>query len=304
MSDDINQDQLTQAYELIEADKLDEALTILEPIVTQGEENADAWWLYAHAVTDVGEAHRALSRVLTLEPDYDEATELLNTLEDTYPDFASGIRPAAPTTLPGIPDDDDLVDLFDQAEQPWQRPAGQRPRSRRLLFGVLIILALVAVVSIGLILTSGTTPSPTQAPTEIAQVAPTSSVVAPTPTAEDFFATDIVDPLNALYPLLQAFAIADGGIVVTQTAMGKTLLVTTCATTGLGLGDLVAGILNTLSGQSGLIPEDVNAIGVQVVDCEQDNTLRIIGVGLEDALEFSNGNLDEKEFQRRWQPIG
>src|SRR5262245_41963233 len=73
--------QLQRAYELIEVDQLDEARAILEPIVTSEQNNADAWWLYAHSVYDPEEARRALQNVLRIDPDYPEASSLLIMLD-------------------------------------------------------------------------------------------------------------------------------------------------------------------------------------------------------------------------------
>src|SRR5690606_33000385 len=76
---------LAQAYELIESERLAEAEALLKPIVAAEPDNADAWWLYAHAVTDPGEARLALNNVLRIDPGYPGADDLLDSLEAEYP---------------------------------------------------------------------------------------------------------------------------------------------------------------------------------------------------------------------------
>jgi thioredoxin-like negative regulator of GroEL len=78
-----HQEALEQAYELIEADKLAEAEAILKPILGREPDNVDAWWLYAHAVTDPETARMALNQVLNLDNNYEGAQELLQQLDAT-----------------------------------------------------------------------------------------------------------------------------------------------------------------------------------------------------------------------------
>ena len=81
MSSSTTGDSLSKAYRLIEADELGAARAVLEPLVEAEPDNADAWWLYAHAVTDTFAARRALDQVVRLNPNYPGAAELLNQLE-------------------------------------------------------------------------------------------------------------------------------------------------------------------------------------------------------------------------------
>ena len=77
MSSDETQSALSRAYDLVEAGKYDEARAILEPILADNRDNADAWWIYAHAVTDPDEGRNALENVLRINPRYPDAAELL-----------------------------------------------------------------------------------------------------------------------------------------------------------------------------------------------------------------------------------
>jgi len=82
------QDKLKRAYNFIKHDQTDEAQAILRPILAQEPENVHAWWLLAHALTDPGEIREALTKVITLDPDYSnapKARELLAQLDEHYP---------------------------------------------------------------------------------------------------------------------------------------------------------------------------------------------------------------------------
>src|SRR5947207_1025537 len=77
--------QLEQAYDLIQQDKLDQAIALLKPITKKEPDNADAWWLMANAVSEPTDAHNALQNVLRLNPSNDQARELLQQLEQEFP---------------------------------------------------------------------------------------------------------------------------------------------------------------------------------------------------------------------------
>lgn len=163
-------DALTQAYELIEADKLPDAKAILKPILETDKDNADAWWLYAHVVTDSETARLALNNVLRLDNDYPEAAELLKTLEQQSPsDKVSdshkepSFLPSVPATVPDLPESgSDLgdFDLPDDLEGENSRP----PIYRRpvFLFAIIAILLIFAVIVVVLRPFAGPSPSPTQ----------------------------------------------------------------------------------------------------------------------------------------------
>ena len=84
MSDATNE-ALSRAYDLIEQGQLDEARSVLEPILAGDRNNLDAWWLYAHAVTNPEDAREALENVTRLDPNYGDAPELLSKLNERYP---------------------------------------------------------------------------------------------------------------------------------------------------------------------------------------------------------------------------
>ena len=101
---DAMRNQLEQAYNLIQNDRLDDAVGLLRPIVRADPNNPDAWWLLANAVSDPNDAFEALDNVLRLEPDHEQARELLNNLLQEYPELASRATrpPSTSTTSSGV----------------------------------------------------------------------------------------------------------------------------------------------------------------------------------------------------------
>ncbi|MBX3063789.1 MAG: tetratricopeptide repeat protein [Anaerolineae bacterium] len=88
---DAMRDQLERAYNLIQQEQLDDAVNLLRPIVARDPDNPDAWWLLANAVSEPHDAYNALTNVLRLEPNHDQARELLDNLLQEFPELgASG----------------------------------------------------------------------------------------------------------------------------------------------------------------------------------------------------------------------
>jgi len=101
--------QLERAYRLIQEERLDDALGILRPLLDSDPNNADAWWLYANAVSEPSQARQALETVMRLNPKHAEARELLDQLNQASPaadlgfgelnlsDPFAGLRPNEPS---------------------------------------------------------------------------------------------------------------------------------------------------------------------------------------------------------------
>lgn len=119
---------LQRAYELIEADSLEDARAILGEIVAADRNNADAWWLLTYAVDDPQEARNALSNVLRIDANYPGAQTLLATLDSSTPAKMAASSPGtgisrlptkAAATVSASEDDDfdfddeDALDLSD-----------------------------------------------------------------------------------------------------------------------------------------------------------------------------------------------
>ncbi len=67
---------LQNAHELIERGELEAAQELLVPLLESDADDAGVWWVYAHAVRDIGIGQAALRRVLELDPLYPGAREL------------------------------------------------------------------------------------------------------------------------------------------------------------------------------------------------------------------------------------
>ncbi|HEX2623489.1 MAG TPA: hypothetical protein VHL11_25180 [Phototrophicaceae bacterium] len=203
MSDVTNPD-LIRAYQLIEADDLEQARSVLDIYLENHRDNADAWWLYAHAVTDPMEAQNALRNVLRLAPNYPGAKVLLSESEQilTPARDTSGItrlasRPVATGDDPNRPpdfldrldddsfdldsnlldddddfdldDDDDFGDDFETDETP-----GRPGASRRLQFLMIAALIVVVLVALALVL-KNVIDKPKSTPTSVVNVATSTS---------------------------------------------------------------------------------------------------------------------------------
>lgn len=276
MSDATNQ-ALSEAYELIEADRVAEAESILKPILANEPNNVDAWWLYTYAVTDVETARMALNTIIHLDPDYPGAAELLQTLEEKYPAHTSAkseIRKLAsqPPSLPDLPEDEDMeptVNYLDDSEPILARdrqmktdvpiPKPARKPSRLPIFAGLVLLVILVIALLFLLLrrpgpsiTVTSTPAQQQAAvaTETTDQQQTSEAIVPTDEATQETAAATVEatvsPLEA-----QVTPISDTAANSVQGALADFSL----AEAGIGTLDtqlgktLVAGICTT-SGQA------------------------------------------------------
>jgi hypothetical protein len=316
MSDATNQ-ALSEAYERIEADRLAEAEAILKPILASEPDNADAWWLYTYAVTDVETARMALNTILHLDSNYPGASELLQALEEKYPAHTSAkseIRKLAPQppSLPDLPEDEDMepvVNYLDdnepifardrqkQYETPVPKPA-KRPSRFPILAGIGLLIVLIIAL---LLLTSrGRAPSPTATPTSAQQqaaITPTEEITVSPLEAE---VTPISDTAaNSVQGALTDFALAEAGIGTLDTQLGKTLVAGICTTSGQAMRDTLTGSMNALSAVADTIG-DTEAIGVRLVNCETDEVLRVIAVPITDAASFAAGQSDEGIYQSKW----
>ena len=182
MSDSTNA-ILQHAYELIENDELEQAQTILTPLLETDDDNPALWWVYSHALRDRAIGQLALDRVLELDPSFPGAGELkadVLEVESRDPDLVelelhtSG----GAQTASGI-DIDDWEDLQPVLETDSDSTGGRRG------FVILAVILLIVVSSAALVvsgtvdiseLLSGILPSPE--PAIIVVSAPTEAVAA------------------------------------------------------------------------------------------------------------------------------
>lgn len=68
---------LQQCHALIKAGDRSGASQLLKPYLSQNPRDADAWWLMAYTVTDVGTRIKCVERVIAINPEYPKAQETL-----------------------------------------------------------------------------------------------------------------------------------------------------------------------------------------------------------------------------------
>lgn len=322
-------DLLTQAYDLIEADRLDEAAAILKPILETEKDNPDVWWLYSHAVTDVETARLALNNVLRLDSSYPEAAELLQQLESRSPagmiadsgngepTFLPGIAPIPPKDLPGlsVPKSELADDEFpDDEEEDADESEGlsRWGMVAAIAIGLLLIAALVYVVARPFSgPSSPSTPMTTAIPTLSVAESQTLPTEAPPPTLETTFTTDqpaqpssFVSFDADLRSAMSSFTVTEDGIAISDTSLGRTLLVNICTSAGAPLRETMPASMDALARANGIYAaEALDAIGVRMIDCAINEPLRSIGTAITNAVSFANGSLSSREFQSTWVPV-
>lgn len=297
-----NADQaLDRVFELIEADKLDDARAALKPILETNRDNPDAWWLYAHAVTDIETARLALTNVLRLDSQYPEAAELLSKIQahpairplsahdnDSEPSFL----PASPSTLPGMGDTD---------EPDLDRDETTRSRSGTNML-VLVLIAVVIVIALIIVVVRPFAPS-TPAATSVVQnptaVSGTGENTAPTSESQTASGGDF----EGLRPALSAYDVPDNGLNVKSTNLGNTLVVDICTKAGPELRTALPAVMDVLSGQNSIYAGKVDAVGVQMLDCTSNTPLLVIGVPASDATAYAANSITKTDFQAKWKPI-
>ncbi len=176
MGSDETKSALSRAFELVENGDYEEARAILDPILDADKNNADAWWIYAHAATDPDEGREALENVLRINPTYPGAAELIAIARERYEPAAEPAEvvppPPAPAVPPSLPEaefpDMEPVATASPAVATQETPAVQVPPARRSSIVPLVAIAAVVVIVIILlilILPGGggeATPTPTE----------------------------------------------------------------------------------------------------------------------------------------------
>ena len=158
---------LQKAYELIENDELEQAQSILTPLLETDADNPTLWWVYAHALRDRAIGQLALDRVIALDSSYPGATELkadvlqLQEQEEAVLNLERDTDGAA-LSAAGV-SVDDWEDLEPVVEADHSNSSGRR--SYVLLVVILLIVATgAALVASGAVnltdLLSGILPSP------------------------------------------------------------------------------------------------------------------------------------------------
>ncbi len=179
MGSDETKSALSRAFELVENGDYEEARAILDPILDADKNNADAWWIYAHAATDPDEGREALENVLRINPTYPGAAELIAIARERYEPPAEpevpAVAPPPPAAPPSLPEAEfpelELAEPASAAASTQETPAVQAQSSRSNLVPLVAIAAVVVIVIILLILIlPGGGGAETPTPTEVASV--------------------------------------------------------------------------------------------------------------------------------------
>lgn len=99
---------------------------------------------------------------------------------------------------------------------------------------------------------------------------------------------------------LQSFAVPEQSVEEMETEFGETVVVRVCTSEGLVLRETLRSVMALVSNEAELLPENFEGVGVRLVNCDMDRTLRIIAVDRESAVAFADDNLDEEQFEAQW----
>lgn len=167
---------LSQAFQLVEEGKNEEAIAILQPLLDRDPDNADAWWILSYAVSDPQKARNALNQVLRIDRNYPGARDMLAQLDEKYPVFGESspritrlekldVPPEPPEPIIERPRSAATA----TAETPAARPTAAAPAPARRSPLPLILLAVAAVVIIvALLLLVNNPGTPPATPTAVA----------------------------------------------------------------------------------------------------------------------------------------
>ncbi len=293
---DATENQMMRAYELIEAGKLDDARSILSPILAANKNSPDAWWIYAHAVTDPLTAKDALDNVLRLDPEYPGARELHDQVIEQIGgkgEFAPTPKPA-PTVVPKplAPSDEPSFTSL-ESDDSEEDEGINLPR-------VLLIAAVFILIAVVGILLANQTNQPIE-PTAIADATVTLPPIAPQvafteePTA-DAGAETVSTAFEGL-PIRMTDAI---------TVEGSTAYLNACGTVAnvSALRPLVEQLKLAVAGALDQFPADAETIGIRIADCASDTPYVVITTARESVTAYVNGSLTDTEFSARWRAVG
>ncbi len=331
---------LQQAYAHIQNEDLASARDLLDDYLITYPNDADAWWLYAHAADDPLEAQNALRTVLRLRPDYPGARDLLGESEQLLafdPDFISDDvgRASEPPVIARAAVDEQAPVRIDPTID--SRSTAQRPV---FLLAALIIAALL--IGLAVILTSQTQQPDTSGTSTLAatnaQIAGMGTEAA-TPDDVAVDSTDVsgnvdvtaeiaVDPevtanvdavatdgaiisetqdgqYTALYGVLTGFNVVDGSASTEDLAIGQTTLVSICNDPTQGLQGTAINVLKAMAaGSAEFVDLGAEFIGARIVDCQRENlVLRTLAISTEAAVIYSAGELTDAQLLSQLIPV-
>ncbi|PJF41640.1 MAG: hypothetical protein CUN54_00475 [Phototrophicales bacterium] len=297
---DTTEQILIRAYDLIQTDQIEDARTLLEPVLENDADNVEAWWLYAHAVTDIESANKALDNVIRLDSNYPGAAELKRKVTELIQaggllDAQSGdsVLTLPPQTLPeDVPEDLGFDLSFEDDED-------DRKRSRRLTLAVIAATIMVVgiVSAVAILIVTGDDSEVGVTPTAIAAntAQPTSTIAVDA----GALTAGLNDEIRAI--LSDDFTLPANAISTRTTDLGETLVISVCTSPNVQQLQVdLEGVLYRLAQGLNLSLVTADAIGANMLDCSNNIDVRNIVVALTDAAAFAQGQLDEENFAARW----
>jgi hypothetical protein len=111
------------------------------------------------------------------------------------------------------------------------------------------------------------------------------------PSVEAFLASLVAD-----YP-------TNNTVETVETVLGTTLLVPMCTQRGENHNVLIPNAMTGLSDNIGLLPPDYVGVGVRFLDCDANETINVMVMTSQSALEYANADLSEQDFRRSWRVV-
>lgn len=290
-------EQLERAYQFIEDGRDDEALEILRPYVEDNPNDARGWWLLSYATDNPSEARLALINTLKNDPYHQQAQTMLDELNTVAPPSKDEQRLLEDLTGEDIDvppnlvvedrydEDDDLMDSFLlDVDEPPQTVAVQEKNSASFLQLVLAAVLLVVIVFLAVTLLQNVDEADTG--------------------RSDLDDLDSQDPPVALAGL----NLGDGSeAVFSETSLGETFFVQSCicvsaTCNGPSPDELPQIVIDSFQTARAQVERAnatgvIDALGVNIVDCSNDDTLYQVYIPLEDVPQAP---VTLSDLQERW----
>lgn len=281
---------LSQAYDLIEANRIDEARGLLEPLLVSHADDVDVWWLYAHSVNDPHRARRALDRVQSLDAlRYPRAKTLLQDL-DTI------VMPMSLNSFQDIPVTQSTTSLELPTEEQDDESDDDKVPSRLAIYGLPAVVAVIVTIVVVFALFSPTdvldnVTIPSSATLMLDQV-----LLVPTVSDSQSTVVQMQSLPNVMFvnlPMLQK-----------STALGDTTLFQLCLEEfELSPSQLVNDAMKEIAEQLPTLNLESQAVGVEMNFCVQNTSYRSVAVAIATAEMFARGGLTEIEYRRSIQAV-
>jgi tetratricopeptide (TPR) repeat protein len=313
MTNPRHDEALVRAFELIEEGHLADARDLIQSVLDDDEQNADAWWIYAHAVEDRTDAIRALNKVADIDPEYDGLSELLAHYNQDVPAeleeyYSVDDDPA--DSLDTFDDDFDFdnVDVEPVTEQPIIAEPQEKVWPRRIVILTVILLLVMVGYLIWNSSRSKDEPVIAGVPTEDTMILlpdENEPVEETTPEIIDIDAIpeesfDESLSTSEISLILGDYQLANEEFVFVESGLGQTQTINLCQDQNESLRDTILNTLMAFSSNLGLIELDTQAIAIRILECETQEVLSFIGVSVDNVNLYDSGEISDAEFMGTW----